>query len=577
MKKSKIILIKYNNEKEAAETYDHVISISALLTDITKVEIVKTINKLSAIGIPSVGCLEYTILWHKITNRNNIDLATSILLVEKLKCRLEDLGVTHGTLVCEESLDEPYARIVRDVATENNLEIERESYKSWMYSMSMFTQYFITLLKMSSLIGDWFFAKLTRQKCQTNSSNIVYFPPIGRLNSTLSVVHHFDLKPRTIITEPKWYYLLQLNAKKQLRDFHPTVTNQYLTLPGFIGQLRDIGTITYELMAGSSFTQNIIDQVEQEFNMSLDTTTSFHIKEALSNFRITRALILRRSLRTVFKQDNVKKVIFGTFDPIGRAISYEALDQGLQVYHIPHSIATTRPPNPQSNVTSFLSGNMDKWYFEQVIPQNQQWEWVVAGRPYLTDLYQEYEEFEKKSGRDIKKNETIRVVIATQPLSGDKRKQFIQAVLNTFDSDKFNLIIKPHPDENIVLYEEAEQKYDHVQLITDQLYQKIVTSDLTVTIQSNVGLESMVIGTPTVCFNPWRPLVLDQTFMLSDHVPIFRSKNELQIFINHLNINRLSQLEEKQKEFVKQRYCLDVDAAADVAEYIISDKKAIIE
>ena len=576
MKKSKTILIKYNNKKEAAETYDHVISISTLLTDITKVEIVKTINKLSTIGIPSVGCLEYTILWHKITNRNNIDLATSILIVEKLKCRLEDLGVTHGTLVCEESLDEPYARIVRDVATENDLEIERESYKSWKYSMSMLTQYFITLLKLSLLIGDWFFAKLTRQKCQTNGSNIIYFPPIGRLNSTLSVVHHFDLKPRTIITEPKWYYLLQLNAKKQLRDFHPTVTNQYLTLSGFIGQLRDIGTITYELMAGSSFTQNTIDQVEQEFNMSLDTTTSFHIKEALSNFRIIRALILRRSLRTVFKQDNVKKVIFGTFDPIGRAISYEALDQGLKVYHIPHSIATTRPPNPQSNVTSFLSGNMDKWYFEQVIPQNQQWKWVVAGRPYLTDLYQEYEEFEKKSGRDIKKNETIRVVIATQPLSGDKRKQFIQAVLNTFDSDQFNLIIKPHPDENIRLYEEAEQKYDHVQLITDQLYQKIVTSDLTVTIQSNVGLESMVIGTPTVCYNPWRPLVLDQTFMLSDHVPVFRSKNELQTFVNHLNINGLSQLEEKQKEFVKQRYCLDVDAAADVAEYIMSDKNTII-
>jgi predicted glycosyltransferase len=114
------------------------------------------------------------------------------------------------------------------------------------------------------------------------------------------------------------------------------------------------------------------------------------------------------------------------------------------------------------------------------------------------------------------------------------------------------------------------KEYSNVNTITEGLYDTIYNSDLTVTIRSNVGLESMIIGTPAVCFNfeSWGPFALDQTYALTDDVPVYTSKKEFQTFINQLDRDRLSRLQDRQREYVEQNYYLDSDCAAKMAEYI---------
>jgi hypothetical protein len=136
------------------------------------------------------------------------------------------------------------------------------------------------------------------------------------------------------------------------------------------------------------------------------------------------------------------------------------------------------------------------------------------------------------------------------------------------------LTIKPHPDESHELYREIESEYENVRLITDGLYEEIADSDLTVTINSNVGLESIVIGTPAVCYNAWEPFILEQTFAFADEVPVFRSADEFQTFASQLDRDELSQLRSRQQAFGVESYCLESDIATTIASYIESDQRS---
>jgi hypothetical protein len=103
------------------------------------------------------------------------------------------------------------------------------------------------------------------------------------------------------------------------------------------------------------------------------------------------------------------------------------------------------------------------------------------------------------------------------------------------------------------------------------LYGEIVDADLTVTINSNVGLESIIIGTPAFCFNAWEPLIFEPTYATADEIPVFRSESELQTFVSQLNSNKTSQLRSQQQTFVENNYVINSSIATDIANCIEAD------
>ena len=566
----KTVLITSTVENGDSTKYDHIISVENLLMEITRDDILDSINRVSALDVPNTGCIDFSIVWRRITKPQTNNLIRAILLSQQLESHLDELDVTHGILVCGESLEEPYVRVVEDIAKTTKLETKRLGQKQSVFTLFILTRMTGIIIKMGFVISDWFITQIIGLFKDPTKKRIIYIPAIERLNSTLSVVDFFETKPQTIVSEPFWYYILQFDVKSRLNTYNPTVVQQYLSVSGLAGQIRDLITLFYEVLTVDSFAPGLNDAVEAEFGVYLESTTKYHVRSTLSNFHLVRALALRRSFRALFTEDHIEKVVIGTLDPIGRAIIHEALEQEIQVYHIPHSIATTNQPNPRTELVQFLSGEMDIQHYERVVPQDQWWRWVPAGRPYLSNLADQYGDQKDNRPANRTEHDRFKVLLATQPFSWSVRKQFVETTLSLC-GDRFDVTIKPHPDENIGLYEEIESEYENVRVITADLYEEIVKSDLTVTISSNVGLESIVIGTPVVCFNAWEPFILEQTFAFADEVPVFKSEAEFQTFTSQLDTKKLTTLQGRQQAFAKENYYLGPDIERNIVNYIESD------
>jgi len=565
------ILITSGNRDVDSPKYDHVIVVEELLSAVAQDEILETVSRVSSLDVSDTGCIDYSILWRRITKLQTGSLVWSIHLSRQLESRLDELDITQGTLVCGASLQKPYVQVVEDIAERSSLETRQLGGEQTLSKLFVAARMLFIIAKMVLVIGDWIIARLTGLVTEPHDSKVAYFPAIERLDSSLPIIDLFDAKPHTVVTEPSSYFHLQFDTKSVLRAYSPAVANQYLSVSEFLGQIRDVGTVTYEVLTLNSFTPKLVDAVESEFGVRLDSATGVLVRKTLSNFHIVRALVIRRSLRAFFSKNDIQKTIIGTLDPIGRAVTTEACEQNIQVYHIPHSIATTEPPNPKPEVIQFVSGDLDVQYYEQVVPEELWWEWVPLGRPYLSNLYQRYTEQRNDQSTIDPERTPFEVVIATVSAPQHIREQFIKTMCESLQADRFTVTVKPHPDENVKLYERIETEYKNVRVIRSGLYNAICTADLTVTINSNVGLESMVIGTPAVCFNSWRPFVVEQTYALFEEVPIFRSGAEFQSFATQLDGGKLSDLRERQSEFVEESYVLESNTAAKIAEYIQSD------
>jgi len=565
------VVITATAENVGPERYDHTISVEDLLSGVAREEYLATIRRVSGLDVPNTGCIEFAILWRRLTNSRTNNLVRAILFAQQLESRLDELGITRGTLVCGESLEEPYVRVVEDIAEGESLKTKQQDQTQSLFPLSILVRLFVILLKMGAILGDWFIARLSALVREPAESSIVYIPPIERLGSTLPVIESLDTDPQTVIAEPFWYYILQSDVKSQLASYSPTILHRYLSALGFIGQIRDLGTIFREVLTTHSFAPALVDSVEAEFGVRIDTTVRSIVRDNLSNLRLIRSLVLQRPLQAMFAADQIEKVVIGTLDPTGRAVVQEASKHDIQLYHIPHSIATTRPPYPKTDVIQFVAGEWDVQYYERVVPRDRWWRWVKVGRPYLSDLATQYGENTDSQSTNSSEHDRLRVVLATQPFSLRVRTQFVETMLASLGSDRFEVTIKPHPDESVGLYEDLTAEYENVRVIRDGLYEAIVASDLTVTISSNVGLESIIIGTPTVCFNAWEPFRFEQTYASAEEIPVLRSEATFQAFVNQLDSNEISQLWSQQQAFVEDTYILESNITADIANYIESD------
>lgn len=565
------VLITFSPENVDPRKYDQTISVEELLSEVTREEYLATFERVSGLDVPNTGCIEFAILWRRLTSSPTNNLVRLVLVSQQLESQLEELGVTHGTLVCGESLEEPDVRVVEDIAKAGSLKTKRQAQKQSLYTLSLLVRLFVVLTKMGTIIGDWFISRLTALVTDQEKQSTVYVPPIERLGSTLPVVKSLKSKPQTVITEPFWFYMLQFDVKPKLDSYNPSYIHQYLSVFGFLDQIRDLGTILQEMLTTNSFAPALADAVEAEFGVRIESTMRGLVRDNLSNLRLIRALVLRRAFRTVFTADHVERVVIGTLDPIGRAVVHEALKQQLQLYHIPHSIATTLPPYPEPDVIQFVAGEWDVQYYEQTVPRNQRWRWVKAGRPYLSDLAAQYGNKKENQSTSREEHDRLRVLLATQPYSQCVRKQFAEAMLSSFSPDRFDVTVKTHPGEDAELYEDIRSEYENLRVVTTDLYEEIIETDLTVTINSNVGLESIIIGTPTVCFNAWEPSLFEPTYATADEVPIFRSETEFRTFVSQLDSKKISQLRSTQQAFVEDNYITDSNIQAHIANYIESD------
>jgi hypothetical protein len=251
---------------------------------------------------------------------------------------------------------------------------------------------------------------------------------------------------------------------------------------------------------------------------------------------------------------------------------HSGIENGADVYCIDHGIQAGDCPNPPPELIHFVSGELEASMYRESPQVKEGWDWRITGRPYLTNVYDEHGQGERETSTS---EESIRILVATQTF--DVREEFVSEIIRSARAaDKeFEIVIKTHPNEEKSVYSEYAEENENVSVVDSDLFMHLNESDLTLTINSNVGVESIIVGTPTVCVNRWRPLLPDASYVRYGSVPVSRGGEDLVEFFEGLDEGRLSEIYESEKEFVHEGFELETDATQNMLDEMFGDETGL--
>lgn len=271
--------------------------------------------------------------------------------------------------------------------------------------------------------------------------------------------------------------------------------------------------------------------------------------------------------------DRAERLVTGSNGPMYRIVRSFARERGIDNYYVPHAVAhpieVENPPHPETKM--ILSGEFDKEFMEQCFASDQLPELVPLGRPYFRWI--------RETGSldtDTEHGESITVLIATQKLE-DVRDEFVEDLLTALNDapQPVKVIVKIHPAEDLAYYRNKFERMDidlldRVTLTDEDLATNLGRADVTFTINSNVGIESMIVGTPTVSYNIWQPVIPSYPYATDGAAVLLTSKRELREFVQELSKAQLRRLSEKGQRFAGTNYLADSDAERQIARFIES-------
>jgi hypothetical protein len=141
------------------------------------------------------------------------------------------------------------------------------------------------------------------------------------------------------------------------------------------------------------------------------------------------------------------------------------------------------------------------------------------------------------------KNEQKTLLIGTT--AGTYRDDFIcDIVPPVLEQTDWDVVIKVHPSEEKSYYnnlftdiEITDDQNSRLQIVDKNLHSWIGRSHLLLTTRSNVGIESVLLGTPAASYNPWSPDLWTPPYAKYGDVPCFRDANNFISFLNNMDYN----------------------------------------
>jgi hypothetical protein len=305
-------------------------------------------------------------------------------------------------------------------------------------------------------------------------------------------------------------------------------------------------------------------EVERKVDIRLDNAVAYSIVRAFKT-RLCIAVLLYVLYQRLITQTGCEKVVTGGLDPSGRALICAGIDAGVTAYHIPHGTASMEAPNPPSELISFVSGSVDKRHYTESPQIVTPWNCIETGRPYLTDLY------DRRTESEARQSETLRILLATQPLR--EEQSFVANTISTIEETipESEIVIKIHPSEKPKKYHSIAAEKQAVSIVESDLYDELKRADLTVTVNSNVGLESIILGTPTVVINELTPINLDPNYAVYGPIPALHTRDEVQDFFQNMSRESLLKLYAEEFAFAKRGYKLDCDAEKNIITALSTD------
>lgn len=346
--------------------------------------------------------------------------------------------------------------------------------------------------------------------------------PLGRPDTIRAVQSRFDIRFDTVFSVLTLSYLLNHRSHPDGGESSVPIYC-FETVSGLVMQFRFALSFLFDTVFQHETARTVAEAVEEETGVYLERTVArLYRRAAVFDFdALLRYGVSQRNLRS----SRCDVVLLTSSGPSGKALGLAARGVNIPVALLPHSVTQQRTgPDAQFQHTRFIEGEIA----QSVLSAEPNIEPVETGLPKHLDIY------DRRSSLTPSEDDGA-IVVGTQPYADTKRREFVSDVLLTaLDVTDREVVVKIHPGEQQQFYEAliedlslSPAERDRVVLSDADLYQHIVDSALMVTLNSNVGIESMLLRTPAVSYNKWRPDLRAPLYATEGAVPNVESPDEL--------------------------------------------------
>lgn len=289
------------------------------------------------------------------------------------------------------------------------------------------------------------------------------------------------------------------------------------------------------------------DGLEDELGVQMNATVHYTSSIAIENS--IRYVLMYYLFERAIQTENTEGIMVLTDNPKGRFALAASEGKDVDRYYLPHSITCGNEILPaQKDTVQFVEGDYAIDYLENSPLKGQLPQLMASGRPVLEEMVSNSE---PKSDRSI---DDFRILVATQPFADRKRVKFVESVLEAIDGvrDEYEVIIKIHPMEDKEFYEESFNSHElrkKISIEEGDIEPVILESDITVTVNSNVGLESIILGSCTISYNEWIPQLSVFPYIKEGPIPLAQEPVELRQIFKTISDGEYDKLVKSQSEF----------------------------
>lgn len=482
-----------------------------------------------------------------------------VVLYRLLSRRLAD--GEYGTIRCGD-LGPDYRAVVTDVAASHGVTVQNAGRFGFHRAALGFL---VGLYGYLRLVAAQFVSLAWKRLHDgPEPTKTAFVPHVNRFDSTRPVLERLDHDHEVVLPTPTASWLRHRNGRyAELVPFDPTPLDYFATVSTVVDSLVRAARLTSEVVIRRTFGERVETFFADEFGVELPNTLSYLLGNlyAVHVPSLANTVLAERMLAELQPEN----LVVGSLGSRQQAILYAAIRAGVRTYHVPHSATTGYELAPPPETVHFVPGEHVVEHLRESDQMADVDNVVPTGRPQLVELH----------GRDVAPRDdspadAMRVVVATQPFSDPMRERFVADVLDALESTPVpvDVVIKIHPNESASFYDgDVSDRPYPVTIAERDLHGYLSGADLVVTINSNVGLESMVLGTPVVCVNEWSPLIRARPYATYGPVPVLETAEDLRAFFSDLDRERLDEVATAEQRFLDEYYFHD-EAAEEIARIV---------
>lgn len=495
---------------------------------------------------PIAGLPLFRMLWLRFATASMYDLKRTglpsiVVVYRELASIVDERGVEAIDCV---SVDGYYLSVVADLARNKGLAFESDSRVGRHRRVRSLLRGLLAYLYV--VVESLCFATLRLFSDRRRETSFVFVPHLNRFGSMEPVIAEADYDSRVVVpvTALEWHRSTEAGRWLAAAQYDPTPITRFATFGVVADQIRALGGLCVGLLLRGAFKRRLRRAVAERFGVRLDAALDYVLSNTYDiHLSSVPNLFLARQM---IADTGCAGLAVGAQSLRQQSFLVASEEAGVDTYHIPHTIPLHHECIPRTETVHFVPGPVSETYLTESdhVIDSQRAEPV--GRPLLERLRSD------RAASDMTDEPTV--LIATQPYTDDVRRTFVTDVIAVLPNG-VSVVIKPHPNEDPAFYRAIEFGPEtDVTVVDSELERHLKRADLSVVINTNVGIESVALGTPCVCVNYWEPRMFVRPYAQYGPIPVVRSREELVERLAELDADGIRALRDEQVRYMDEEY-----------------------